>query len=95
MISVLQGAGVKPVKRTTALNDSNSTLRLDEPRAARRGELDAVLDLANEVMRVEKGFPPSIAVDYPFIYNDANLENIVIFGFARRLGKSSDELVTA
>lgn len=51
---------------------------LDGPRPARPGELDGVLNLADEVMRVEQGHAPSIAVDYPFIYNDDNLENIVV-----------------
>ena len=58
--------------------DSQETSRFDGPRAARPDELDGVLDLANLVMRQARGYPPTIATDYPFIYNQENLENIIV-----------------
>ena len=48
------------------------------PRPAHANELDSILDLANEVMRVGEGSEPTIATDYPFIYNQENIENIMI-----------------
>jgi len=51
---------------------------LESPRRARPDELDAILALANEVMRIEQGRQPTIATDYPFIYNRKNVENITV-----------------
>ena len=50
----------------------------DGPRRARPEDLKSILDLANEVMRRGQGMEPTIAIDYPFIYNQENAENIVI-----------------
>ena len=49
---------------------------LEGPRPARPDELDDVLVLANAVMR--EGRAPTIATDYPFIYNADNADNIII-----------------
>ena len=49
---------------------------LDGPRAARPEELADILVLANVVMR--EGRAPTIATDYPFIYNAENVGNIII-----------------
>ena len=52
--------------------------QFDGPRTARSGELKSVLDTVNEVMRVAAGLKPTIATDYPMIYNEENLSNIMI-----------------
>ncbi len=51
---------------------------LDGPRRAHADELDGILDLANEVMRLSRGWEPTIGTDYSFIYNQKNAENIMI-----------------
>ncbi len=58
------------------------------PRAARPGELESVLEATNRVMRVSAGHEPTIANDYPFIYNEQNLENIMIIKHGSRVVSS-------
>ncbi len=58
-----------------AQNAQNS---LDGPRPARPEEMETILALANQVMRTAQGREPSIATDYPFIYNESNAENIIV-----------------
>lgn len=51
---------------------------LEGPRPARINELEDILALLNHVHRVSRGREPTIASDYPHIYNDANIENVTI-----------------
>ena len=54
------------------------TPNLKGPLRAQADELDGILILANEVMRIGQGRKPTIAIDYSFIYNPKNAENITI-----------------
>ena len=56
----------------------SETERLEGPRSARPGELGIVLETVNKVMRVDKGLKPTIRTDYPMIYNEENLSNIIV-----------------
>ncbi len=56
----------------------NCTPNLEGPRRAGPDDLDGILVLANEVMRVGQGMKPTIATDYSFIYNRKNAENIMV-----------------
>jgi len=51
---------------------------LEGPRPARRDERDALLDTLDAVMRIPKGQGPTIATDYPHVYDEDNLENVMI-----------------
>jgi len=56
----------------------NDQPNLESPRRARPDELDAILTLANKVMRIGQDRQPTIATDYPFIYNHKNAKNITV-----------------
>ena len=51
---------------------------LEGPGRAQPDELEGILVLANEVMRVGQGMKPTFATDYSFIYNRKNAENIMV-----------------
>jgi len=51
---------------------------LDGPRAARPDEREQLLSLLNEIHRAGKGLPPSIATDWPHIYDPDNLDNVLV-----------------
>ena len=55
-----------------------STKNLEGPRQARPDEIDAILVLGNEVLRIGQGMKPTLATDYSFVYNRGNAENITI-----------------
>ncbi len=62
----------------SVLRAMNSTPNLEGPRREQPDELDDVLVLANEVMRVGQGMEPTNATDYPFIYKRENAKNITV-----------------
>ena len=51
---------------------------LEGPRPGRPDELEAILETANAVIRVARGFPPTVVTDYPHLYNTDNVDNIII-----------------
>ncbi len=51
---------------------------LDGPRPARPDEMESIIALANQVMRIGQGLEPTIATDYPFVYNSGNAENVTV-----------------
>jgi GNAT superfamily N-acetyltransferase len=61
---------------------------VDGPRACREQELPELLDLVNYVFRTMHGRPPSIATDYPQIYNPDNLEYVRIIKAEGRIRAS-------
>ena len=56
----------------------NNTQNFEGPRRAEPDELDSILVLGNEVMRLGQARKPTIATDYSFVYNRKNAENITI-----------------
>ena len=50
----------------------------ESPRWAHSDELDTILVLANDVMRIRQGRKSTIATDYPFVYNHGNDGNITV-----------------
>lgn len=50
----------------------------DGPRSARPEEMKAIVDLLDTTHRTSQGKPPSIATDWPHIYNEANAQNVII-----------------
>ena len=50
----------------------------DGPRSARPEEIKATVALLDSTHRASRGEPPSIAADWPHIYNEANAQNIII-----------------
>ena len=59
---------------------------LEGPRPARKDERDALLETVNYIFRISKDRAPSIATDYPHVYEPNNLSNISII--------KSDEKIT-
>jgi len=57
----------------------------DGPRPARSGELRAIVATADAVLRAGAGRPGSVATDWPHVYNEANLGNIMIIRSAERV----------
>jgi len=51
---------------------------LDGPRAARPDERGELLALLNDIHRAGKGLPPTIATDWPHIYDPDNLDNVIV-----------------
>ncbi|MEM2905575.1 MAG: GNAT family N-acetyltransferase [Candidatus Bathyarchaeia archaeon] len=49
---------------------------MEGPRAARRDELQQVADLANLVFREAKGLAWTMHLEFPLLFNEANLENL-------------------
>jgi GNAT superfamily N-acetyltransferase len=58
---------------------------LDGPRQARPEDFPAIFDILNPIIRGAKGLPPTIQRDYPFIYNAANCENVLIVADSTRV----------
>lgn len=63
-------------------------MTIDGPRACTAEELPEALAVQNQVLRLDAGHAPSIADDWPQIYNEANLENV-------RVIKSDGKVVSA
>lgn len=48
------------------------------PRPARRAEREQLLEMVNDVFRVSRGWPATIADDWPHVYEPENLANVVV-----------------
>lgn len=57
------------------MNNSSSHTKIEGPRQARPADRGAILTTANHVMRIG---PPTIARDWPHVYDPANIENVII-----------------
>ena len=60
------------------MNDSSSHAKIEGPRQARPTDRGAILTTANRVMRIEANRPPTIARDWSYVYDLANIENVII-----------------
>ena len=52
--------------------------QFDGPRSARPEEIKPIIDLVDTIHRTSRGNPPSIAADWPHVYNEANAQNVII-----------------
>lgn len=62
---------------------------LEWPRPARLHERDAILDLTNYIFRTSHGREPTVATDYPHVYDPDNLENVFVVADEGRLVAST------
>ncbi len=52
--------------------------QFDGPRSARPEEIKPIIDLLDTIFRTSRGKSPSIAADWPHVYNEANAQNVIL-----------------
>ena len=62
---------------------------LDDPRPARPEDYDAMMASVDDVFRVSRGLPSSMADDYPHVYGPENLPNVMIVKDGPRVASST------
>lgn len=62
---------------------------LEGPRPARPHERAAILEMTNEIFRISLGRAPTIATDWPHVYEPSNLENVLVMSEQGRIVAST------
>ena len=60
-------------------------IEFDGPRPARDEEMASLLDAVNFVHRTSRGKPPSVAADFPQVYDPANVGNVLVVASAGKV----------
>ena len=71
------------------MSEINSEPRLGNPQPARPEDFDAMMASVDEVFRVSRGSPSSMADDYPHVYGPENLPNVMIVKDGPRVASST------
>ncbi len=62
---------------------------LDGPRAARPQDYDAIMATLNLIFRTAAGRAPTVAIDWPHVYDRSNLHNVSIFTEGHQVAASA------